>query len=80
MKIGLVLERFDPVRGGLEHWTWQFARFLVEFGQEVHVVAFEFHPETAKDGVIPHRLEMPKSRLDRAAMVRRTAAKRTRDR
>lgn len=69
MKIGLVLERFDPARGGLEHWTWQFARCLVRRGQEVHVIAFEFHPDVADDGIIAHRLEMPHSRLDRAAVL-----------
>ena len=69
MKIGLVLERFDPARGGLEHWTCQFARSLVARGQEVHVVAFEFHPDAAGAGIIPHRLEMPRSRLDRAAAI-----------
>ena len=69
MKIGLVLERFDPARGGLEHWTWQFARCLVRRGQEVHVIAFEFHPDVADDGIIPNRLEMPRSRLDRAAVL-----------
>lgn len=69
MKIGLVLERFDPARGGLEHWTWQFARRLAGRGHEVHVVAFEFYAGAASDGVIAHRLEMPRSRLDRAAAL-----------
>ena len=61
MRIGLVLERFDPTRGGLENWSWQFARSLVARGHEVHVVAFEFYSETANDGVTAHRLEMPRS-------------------
>jgi UDP-glucose:(heptosyl)LPS alpha-1,3-glucosyltransferase len=69
MKIGLVLERFDPVRGGLEHWTWQFARCLTERGHEVHVVAFEFHPGSTNNGIIAHSLEMPRSRLERAAVL-----------
>ncbi|HEY4282638.1 MAG TPA: glycosyltransferase family 4 protein, partial [Chthoniobacterales bacterium] len=69
MKIGLVLERFDPVRGGLEHWTWQFARQLVGRGHEVHVVAFDFYPAAGSDGIIAHRLDMPRSRLDRAAAL-----------
>lgn len=69
MKIGLVLERFDPARGGLEHWTWQFARCLAGRGHEVHVVAFDFHAGAARDGIIAHRLEMPRSRLDRAAAL-----------
>src|SRR4051794_36113231 len=69
MKIGLVLERFDPVRGGLENWTWQFARRLAALGHEVHVVAFEFYPGASADGIIPHKLEMPKSRLERGALL-----------
>lgn len=69
MKIGLVLERFDPVRGGAENWTCQFARCLVARGHEVHVVAFDFYPGTAADGIIAHRLEMPRSRIDRAAAI-----------
>src|SRR5438477_10528971 len=69
MKIGLVLEHFDPARGGLEHWTWQFARRLAGRGHEVHVVAFEFYAGAASDGIIAHRLEMPRSRLERAAAL-----------
>ena len=41
MKIGLVLERFDPSAGGLERWTFGFAQFLVAQGHEPHVLAFE---------------------------------------
>jgi UDP-glucose:(heptosyl)LPS alpha-1,3-glucosyltransferase len=69
MKIGLVLERFDPVRGGLEHWTWQFAHQLLSRGHEVHVVAFDFCAETEGYGVVEQRLEMPQSRLGRAALL-----------
>lgn len=69
MKVGLVLERFDPARGGLEQWTWQFARRLVATGHEVHVVAFDFHAGTPNDGIITHQLPMPESRLDRAALI-----------
>ena len=70
VKIGLILERFDPQRGGLEHWTWQFARSVAARGHEVHVVAFEFHPDAAAPGVIEHRLgEMPRSRIERAELI-----------
>jgi UDP-glucose:(heptosyl)LPS alpha-1,3-glucosyltransferase len=40
MRIVLVLDRFDPLAGGLEQWTHRFARHLLESGHEVHVVAF----------------------------------------
>ncbi len=38
MKIGLVIERFDPRRGGAEGWTLQYAQRLLRRGHEVHVV------------------------------------------
>src|SRR4051794_897274 len=66
MKIGLLLERFEPRRGGLEQWTWQFARSLTRRGHEVHVVAFEFYEDAASDGIFPHLLEMKRSPLERA--------------
>ena len=70
MKIALVVEKFDPARGGAEHWTWQFARCLVRRGEEVNVIAFGFHDAVEKDGVVAHDLgEMPRSRLDRAAQI-----------
>lgn len=42
MRIGLVLDHFDPRRGGVEQWTDQFARKLLSLGHEVHVVATSF--------------------------------------
>lgn len=33
------------------------------------MVAFEFYAGAASDGIIPHRLEMPQSRLDRATVL-----------
>jgi UDP-glucose:(heptosyl)LPS alpha-1,3-glucosyltransferase len=67
MKIGLVLERFDPLKGGLEHWTWQFARRLVDLGHEVHVIAFEFAKPVAGTRLVLHPLNAASSRLRRAA-------------
>ena len=32
MRIGLVVERFDPLRGGLEQWTYRFAQQLAGGG------------------------------------------------
>lgn len=65
MKVALILEKFDPHKGGLEHWTWQFAHGLVRRGHEVHVVAFEGLGQ--ESGITLHRLERPRSRLERAA-------------
>ena len=39
MRIGLVLDHFDPGRGGVEQWTSQLAHGLQEGGHEVHAVA-----------------------------------------
>src|SRR4051812_23027095 len=69
MRIGLVLERFDPSRGGLENWSCQFARQLVRKGHEVHVVAFGIDPKAVSEGIVPHVLDMPRSRLDRAQAI-----------
>ena len=56
MKIGLVVERFDPLRGGLEQWTYCFAEKLVERGHEVHVVSREFSPRAAALPIIAHQV------------------------
>lgn len=70
MKVALVLERFDWRKGGLESWTWQFAQLLTAKGFEVHVVAFEFHPEARQTGIIPHTpATTPRTRLKRAAAL-----------
>ncbi|MEN6449651.1 MAG: glycosyltransferase family 4 protein [Thermoguttaceae bacterium] len=38
MRIGLVIEHFDPRRGGAEQWTGRLARWLLDQGHEVHIV------------------------------------------
>ncbi len=42
MRVGLCVEHFDPHRGGLEHWAWQFAREMISRGHELHVLAQSF--------------------------------------
>ena len=69
MKIGLVLERFDPQKGGLEHWTWQFARQLTELGHEVHVIAFESAKPVVGTRCVLHLLKPSSSRLRCAADI-----------
>jgi len=66
MKVGLVLERFDPQRGGLEHWTWQFAKELVQAGHEVHVITCEFVNPAPEVSLIWHPVENSPSPLQRA--------------
>ncbi len=56
LRIALVLDRFDPLRGGLERWTYDLATWLVARGDAVHVVAFEIAPAADEIGVVVHRL------------------------
>lgn len=67
MRIGLVIDYFDPHRGGAEHWTFQFARRLVTRGYEVHVVAQAVSPAGAALPVTGHPIGPIGSRLGRAA-------------
>lgn len=41
MHVALVLDRFDPDRGGLEHWAWQWTQWLLARDCTVTVVAAE---------------------------------------
>lgn len=67
MRIGLMIENFNPRSGGAEQWTWQFARALLHRGHEVHVVAQSFAPATAALPITAHPLGRRRSRLDLAA-------------
>lgn len=41
MRVALVIERFEPKRGGGEHVAWNVARELVNAGDDVHVLCRE---------------------------------------
>ena len=71
MKIGLVIGRLDPLRGGAERSTIQFADGLIERGHEVHVVARSFGDHTRHMPIIRHQEDV-NSRLGfaRAAEAR----------
>ncbi len=66
MNVGLVIDQFDPHRGGAEHWTFQFARRLLVRGYEVHVVAQGIGPAAAGLPIVAHPLGRIGSRLGRA--------------
>jgi len=66
VRIGLVIESFDPQRGGAEQWTYQFARQLVKAGHDVHVLARHFQ-DAATSSITAHRLANAGSRLAFAA-------------
>lgn len=59
MRLALVLDRFDPDRGGLEHWAWQWTTWLLDHGHEVDVVAAEAALGPPRAGLSLHRLGGP---------------------
>jgi UDP-glucose:(heptosyl)LPS alpha-1,3-glucosyltransferase len=62
LRIGLVIQRFDPRLGGAEQWTWQFAGQLLKLGHEVHSVAERFGDEVSKLGIVCHLVPRATSR------------------
>src|SRR5436305_13019775 len=77
MKIALVIKQFDPAFGGAEHWTWQYAHWLLTEGHEVHVAASGFADNADKlprsaGRIVPHvvpPLPSPLAWADAAAEV-----------
>ena len=69
--IVVVLDRFDPLYGGLESWADQWTRWLAGRGHDVHVAAFAIAPDSAGPGVVPHVLPGASGRLARAAEAER---------
>lgn len=69
MRIALVLDRFDPDRGGLEQWAWQWTAWLRDHGHEVHVVAAEARKDLAGDGLVLHAIGGEATRFAFAARV-----------
>ena len=63
MRIGLVIEHFDPRRGGVEQWTAQFAAALAGRGHEVHVVAASFARRAVSLPIVAHRLDEVRCRV-----------------
>jgi UDP-glucose:(heptosyl)LPS alpha-1,3-glucosyltransferase len=63
MKIALILDRFDPQRGGLEHWAWQWTEWLLARGCAVEVVAAEVRRDLARQRLSLHALGFADSRL-----------------
>lgn len=69
MRIALVLDVFDPRRGGAEQWTGQFANWLVAAGHDVHVVARQFASPAAIKAVAEHAIVAGRRRTDFAAQA-----------
>ena len=69
MRLALVLDRLDPDRGGLEHWAWQWATWLLDRGHEVTVIASEGRADLAREGLCLHALGFAQSRIAFAERV-----------
>ncbi|MCS7305971.1 MAG: glycosyltransferase family 4 protein [Thermoguttaceae bacterium] len=69
MKIGVVVEHFDPQRGGLEQWSWQFVHALRERGHQVWVISKTFCLQTARLGISCCQVPAGLSRLGFAQVV-----------
>jgi len=70
MRIGLVLEQFDPARGGREQWTWSFTQRLLELGHEVHVVARSCSATARRPAITFHLIQCDPSPIAFAGAVR----------
>lgn len=73
MKIGLVLERFDPGRGGLEQWCWRFAAGMLARGHQVHALAGSFSETVRRLPIVAHQLRATRSRIDFGRAAEETA-------
>ncbi len=69
MRVGLVVEHFDPRRGGLEHWSWQFVQTMVARGHEFHVLARSFADSDHLPSIHYHPVRGGYSRMGYAAAL-----------
>lgn len=69
--VALVIEHLDPRRGGVEEWTWQFARWLAARRVETHVVARSFAPQAQAAPFARHAVSAAAGRLAFAAAAER---------
>lgn len=67
MKAVLVVDRFDPLGGGLERWTVQLATYLLDEGHRVEVVTFAEGDHGLPIAV--HRLDHHNSALVRGRRI-----------
>lgn len=69
MNIGVVIEHFNPRRGGAEQWTWQFVQQLLARGHQVHVISQQFAEEAGQLPIVPHALGRIRGRICLAQAV-----------
>jgi UDP-glucose:(heptosyl)LPS alpha-1,3-glucosyltransferase len=63
MRVGLVLDRFEPSRGGRERWTFAFAERLAARGHEVHIVTRRLGEAALRLPAALHRVACERSGL-----------------
>jgi len=68
MRVGLVLDHYDPRRGGVEQWTSQFCDYLLSRGDDVHVVASGFADHLTQQ-ITRHHVPPAQSQLAWGAAV-----------
>jgi UDP-glucose:(heptosyl)LPS alpha-1,3-glucosyltransferase len=64
MRIGIVIDEFDPARGGLEEWCRQFVTALARRGHDLHLVSQTFGEMMLPGLVKRHRLPRATSRME----------------
>jgi UDP-glucose:(heptosyl)LPS alpha-1,3-glucosyltransferase len=64
MRIGIVIDEFDPARGGMEEWCRQFVAAVAQRGHELHLVSQRFGAMQLPGRVERHLLPRAKSRMD----------------
>ncbi len=71
MRIALVLDHFDAKHGGLEHWAFQLATWLIDRDHEVHIVAADCQDVTVAAPLILHPVGPAESRIALAEKMER---------
>jgi UDP-glucose:(heptosyl)LPS alpha-1,3-glucosyltransferase len=71
MRLGIVIDEFDPARGGMEQWCLQFVAAVASQVHEVHIVAQHFGEAFLPANVSRHELPRTKSRMCFASAAER---------
>jgi len=74
LRVAMVLERFDPKLGGLESWTEGMARFLLDRGHHVSVVACD--GRGSSEGIVLECVGHNPSFVGRAQLIAERLAQR----
>ena len=72
MRIGIIIEHYDPNAGGAERWAAGFAQYLLNAGHEVHIFTFKCDLDIAP--LILHLMPEPGTLIGRAEIVEKCVA------